>query len=455
MKKHLFLLAIFMSACTLVRAQEESEAPEKKTGWNFGGVPAISYDSDLGFQYGLLVNFFDYGDGSRHPGYDHSLYFEVSRFTKGSGIYRFSYDSEALIPGIQVTADVTYFPNKAYDFLGFNGYEAVMNTEWEDDSDPNYRTRMFYKQESNMFRAKADFQIPLGESNFKSIVGFNMLNFDVDLVDIDNLNENREETDADWLPSHDEEQGLYEFYRENNLISAEESDGGFLPLFKAGVVFDSRDNRANTMSGMWTEVVLVGTHDGIGSESSFLKLNATHRQYFTLIKRDLSFAYRLSYQTTVAGHTPFYYQNQVITSILKGANSIGLGGSASLRGVRMNRVVGDGFFYGNAELRWKAWHFNLINQKFYLGINGFLDFGRVVQYIDIEDQVNALDDSVYGAEYDKADYFNFGSEKMHMSYGLGIRLAMNENFIIALDHGRVIKTQDGSSGTYIGLNYLF
>ena len=35
-----------------------------KTGWKFGGaLPAITFDSDLGFQYGALVEFFNYGDG--------------------------------------------------------------------------------------------------------------------------------------------------------------------------------------------------------------------------------------------------------------------------------------------------------------------------------------------------------------------------------------------------------
>src|SRR5690554_7529820 len=68
-----------------------------KTGWNFGVLPAVSFDADLGFQYGGLVNLFQYGDGSRYPLYDHSLYFEISRYTKGTGLFRFYYDSDRLI----------------------------------------------------------------------------------------------------------------------------------------------------------------------------------------------------------------------------------------------------------------------------------------------------------------------------------------------------------------------
>jgi outer membrane protein assembly factor BamA len=53
------------------------------------------------------------------------------------------------------------------------------------------------------------------------------------------------------------------------------------------------------------------------------------------------------------------------------------------------------------------------------------------------------------------DYFNPGAEKMHGSYGAGLRLAMNQNFVISIDYGRVMNKQDGDSGLYIGMNYLF
>jgi hypothetical protein len=44
---------------------------------------------------------------------------------------------------------------------------------------------------------------------------------------------------------------------------------------------------------------------------------------------------------------------------------------------------------------------------------------------------------------------------MHYSCGLGLIIAMNENFVIAADYGRALKEQDGKSGFYMGLNYLF
>jgi hypothetical protein len=92
MKK--FYLSFFLLISVLtVNSQEELT----KSGWNFGALPSVAFDTDMGFQYGALVNLYHYGDGSRYPAYDHSLYFEVSRFTNGSGINRFFYVSDRLI----------------------------------------------------------------------------------------------------------------------------------------------------------------------------------------------------------------------------------------------------------------------------------------------------------------------------------------------------------------------
>ena len=44
---------------------------------------------------------------------------------------------------------------------------------------------------------------------------------------------------------------------------------------------------------------------------------------------------------------------------------------------------------------------------------------------------------------------------MHSSYGAGIRVVMNQNFIVAVDYGMALDERDGDAGLYIGLNYLF
>ena len=438
MKKTLILLTL--SAFTTVLLAQDKVV--SKSGWNFGALPTITFDTDLGFQYGALVDLYNYGDGTRFPNYNHKLYFEVSRFTKGSAINRFYYDSDQLIEGLQTSFDLSYLTDQAYDFYGFNGYDAVVNSGWFDNDSPDYISRMYYKYDRKLFRMKLDVQGKLSGDNLRWIGGFNLQNFKIGSVDIEKLNKGKD--DADKLPP---QEGLFEKYQHWGIISEEEADGGFVPTLKAGVTYDSRDNRPNPMKGVWSEAVVEGAPGFLGAESSFAKIALIHRQYFTLIPNDLSFVYRLAYQTTLAGDVPFYYQTQVMTSVLTGALSEGIGGAKTIRGIYRNRVVGDGFFYGNVEMRWKFVRFNFINNNFYLGLNAFSDFGQVTNKIDVSPRNATV--------VNRSSYFKDDAETLHISYGAGLRIAMNENFVIAVDYGRAIKEQDGKSGMYIGLNYLF
>ncbi len=440
----IFSLFLFL---ILLFHQVFSQDVVTKTGWNFGALPTVTFDSDLGFQYGALVDLVNYGDGKRYPKYDHHLYFEVSRFTKGSGINRFYYDSDKLLPGLRTFFDVSYLSDLAYDFYGFNGYDAVYNEEWTDEENSQYVSRMYYKYDRKMFRFKVDLQGNISGEKLRWAAGVNLLNFKIAPVNIDKLNKGKKGDDI--LP---DVPGLYDEYLDWRIISEEEADGGFVPTLKTGVVFDTRDNRPNPMKGVWTEVAFEGAPEFLGAESSFLKMSLTHRQYFTIIPRDLSLAYRLNYQTTVAGHTPFYYQTQVVTSELKSATSEGLGGGSTIRGMLRNRVVGDGYFLGNIEARWKFSHFQFINNNFYLGLNGFFDFGQVTKKVDTEFPVPPAFDII---DYGENLYYREGAEKMHFSYGAGFRVVMNENFIVKADYGLVTDKRDGDSGLYIGLNYLF
>jgi hypothetical protein len=464
MKRNVLVFSLLLIAIVSF-SQKTEKKKEAKTGWNFGALPAVSYNTDLGLQYGALVNLFNYGDGSLYPKYLHNFYLEASQYTKGSAILRLAYDSEYLIPGIRVTSDLAYLPDEAFDFYGFNGYQSVFNSNFQEDKMVGYKTRMFYKYQNYYFRFKTDIQFPLKDKRFKALVGINLQSYTIGKVDIDKMNKGKKEN---LLP---DTLTLYDKYINWGIITNKEANGGFIPLLKAGIVFDTRDNEPNPMKGMWTEAFLFGAPTFLGSESGFLKFNITHRQYFTLIKRDLSLAYRLCYQGTLAGHAPFYYQTQIETSLMK--DQLGLGGNKNLRGINRNRVVGDGFIYGNVELRWKVVHFRWINQNFYIGLNGFLDGGQVVQNVKVEnkdaesekDKYKSIDYYItnkvnegeinFGAE-SITDYFNFAAnEKPHLSYGAGLHIAMNENFVITFDYGRAFNKQDGTAGTYIWLNYLF
>jgi len=432
--KKTFLVFLLSMLILSVSAQEK----KIKTGWKFGGaLPAITYDSDLGLEYGALVDFYNYGDGSKYPDFIDHTYTEISRYTKGSGIYRFMFESRHIIPGVQWISDLSYLPDKAATFYGFNGYESVYNKDWMDDklSSDIYRSRMYYRFQKNQFRFKNDFQGKLSGDHFKWSAGFAFQDFTVSSVNIDKLNKGK----SDKLPSVTDEPGLFEQYLSNNIIPADEAKGGWINTVKGGLTWDSRDNRPNPMKGIWTEIGIEAAPKFLGNNWGFSKLYIIHRQYFTLIEKDLSLVYRIGYQATISGHTPFFYQSQVITSRLTGATSEGLGGAKTLRGVLRDRVVGDAFVMGNIELRWKPLYFRFLKQDCYLGLNAFYDFGRVTKDIKLPDNLeNTFTNPVHPTDT-YSQYFKPGTEKMHQSAGMSVMLAMNQVFVVAIDCGKAFN----------------
>jgi len=447
------------SAFYLMAGQDTAGKPDEgvvKTGWTFGALPAVSFNSDLGFQYGALVNLFYFGDGTTFPKYMHSLYAEVSRYTKGSGINRFFYDSEYLIPNIRVTADISYLTEKALDFYGFNGYEALYNPAWENSDNPSdiYRSRMFYRHDRSMFRTMVDFQGALSGGPFRWVAGFGILHNSVGSVDIDRLNKGKDEDDK--LPAIEQQPGLYEKYVDWGFIGEDEKDGGWTNNLKLGLVYDTRDFEAHPMKGMWSEVVLFAAPKFFGNgDFGYAKISATHRQYFTLVREKLSFAYRLNYQGTIAGTVPFYMQPYMISSFSNTSNTDGLGGSKTVRGMLRNRVVGDGFAYANAELRWKFFSTVVLNQNLYLALNPFVDAGRVVKKIELPSAQPASSSYVDAKAMIPPGYLSGEEESIHMTAGMGLKVVLNRNFIVSADYGKALDERDGNGGLYIGLNFLF
>jgi len=402
-----------------------------KTGLGFGALPAVSYDSDLGFQYGALVNFYLYGDGSRFPKYNHSLYLELSTYTKGTSIARLRYDSELLIPKVRTTVDVSYVTDQMSDFYGFNGYQSVYDPGLVTSSN-----RLFYKNEKDMFRAKADFQGYFGESKLGWVAGYTYYHFKMDTVN------------NTALKIVKTDKTLFEKYKEWGIINPTEAPGGSINYFKLGLKYDSRDQLACPMKGIFTEAVVQTAPKFLNENFPHTKLAIIHRQYFTLAN-DLSFAYRLDYQMTVGNNpVPYYAQPLLITSYLVAVTSQGLGGKSSVRGILRNRIIGDNVGFGNFEFRYKFVRFEWLKQNFYVGTNVFFDTGIILKPIEM--------DLADVSPIDKATYFNdYQAGKFHSSAGLGLKVGWNENFVISAEFGKAFDKQDGNTGFYIGLNYLF
>ncbi|MGI6717649.1 MAG: Omp85 family outer membrane protein [Bacteroidales bacterium] len=477
----LFTILLFLY-CNISFAQTNKETPENetksekiKTGWNFGVLPAIAYDTDLGFKYGVLLNTFYYGDGTRYPDYYRMFKTEISNTTKNSAIFQLFYDDKALLPNdVRLTADISYLPEQAVDFYGFNGNQSVYNVNWTDVNDSLYVSRMFYRQKRKIFRFTLDFQQFIKESNFKWLAGIGIWNFNNSTIDIDKLNKNKDEDKL--LPEVDL---LYDIYKKWNLISEREAKGGVNAYIKAGIIYDTRDLEANPSKGMFSEAVIQFSPDFSkqkGTENfSFIRLALTHRQYFTLIPNKLTAAYRIGYQGVLSGTVPYYVQPIMLNSFSPITISEGLGGAKNIRGVLRNRIIGDHIAYGNVELRWRFVDFQFINQNFYLTFAPFIDLGTVLGKMrenQIKKAVSQLElpveereeefkgyytsDSTF-VQYNKDDFFNTSSraDRLHMGYGAGLYLSMNHNFIISLNYGKALLKNDGGGSLYINLGFIF
>ena len=447
--KRFSLISILTFVLSVQAAVAQNDA---KTGWTFGLLPSIAYDADLGFQYGALTNIYYYGDGSTYPEYLHSIYFEANRTTKKSGLFRLNLDSRALVPGLQISADISYMPDEMCDFSGFNGHQAVVKSNWTDDGDSNYRSRAFYKHYRDLFRSAVDVQGNI-RGNFNWNAGAGLLIFNAGSVNLDKLN--RGQSDNKKLPDTD---ALFDKYLQWGLIDRCETRTGTFPYIHGGVSYDSRNITAAPSSGIWADAFVTYTA-AFGNLKQFnnLKLNADFRHYLALGTPVAVLAYRLSAQLTIAGETPFYMASQHNVLYLKRALYESLGGSSSLRGITRNRIISNGFALANIELRLRMVKFDIGSHHFYVATNPFVDAGMVLQPINLDESKVRLATASTGDNVD--DYFDFGSSvyRPHLSGGAGLKVAMNENFILSVDWATPFSSNDSEkkSNVYVKMGYLF
>lgn len=451
------LCFVYASYAQTDTVQSQEKQKKVKTGWTFGALPSVAYDADLGFQYGALANVFYYGDGSTYPEYLHSFYVEAAYTTKNYGLFRFFYDSKHLIPKHRLSVDISYLPDAMCDFFGYNGYQSIYNDPWRNSKkytpEEGYKTRAFYKYKRNIFRFAADIQGSIYQK-WKWNAGLGILNYNIDVVDIDMLNKGKKPENL----LSDTIQGLYEKYVDWGIIKPDEKNGGFHPYIRGGITYDSRNKESNPSKGIYADAFLTYTAAfGNQKEYNNLKLNVNFRQYVPIYKDYIALAYRVGTQLLLAGESPFYTNNYMNTLYIQRVLYEGLGGGNSLRGILRNRILANGFAFANVELRLKVWQFDIGKQHFYLGFNPFFDFGMITQAykldsIEIKGAMLASDDP--------ADYFDFDNSsiyKPHMSAGIGLKIAMNENFILSVDWAVPFDKQDGASlsNLYVKIGYLF
>ena len=374
------------------------------TGWEPAGFPALNYDADEGFGYGVLVELYHYGDGGYSP-YRFTLQPTVFLTTGGRREFSLFFDAPHLLPdGWRMDGSLRSERQVASPYYGLgntSAYEALL-----EDTEGQY----YYRFGRTQRQVAVNLQRPLGNLPIRVLAGAGATH-----------------TDIDALPKDATETFLNQVIGAGTPGSIPETiTTGWSNHVRLGVVWDTRDRETGPHRGTWSEVLVQAVPEFLGSESGYVRWTLVDRRYVPLTDR-LTFANRFIVQD-VAGEAPFYDLYIVQTSFKQRE---GLGGSRTLRGLPRNRYVGKGVFLWNAELRWRAVDFTRMGRSFHIDFSTFVDTGRVW-----------ADGLVPGELF----------SDLHTAYGAGIKGGMGENFTAALDVGH---SNQSSASIYINMGYLF
>ena len=195
-----------------------------------------------------------------------------------------------------------------------------------------------------------------------------------------------------------------------------------------------------------------------------LMFNASFRHFVPVYKDIITFAYRIGTQLTVAGNSPFYLNNYYNNLFIQRVLYEGLGGGNTVRGILRHRVTAPGYAFANVEFRFTVAQFNVKKERFAIGLNPFVDAGMILQPYHIDrrtvEQNIAANDPTFDLN-DLEHYIVFGDDaniyRPHLSGGLGLKLMMNDNFVLSVDWAVPFnkRDNDGMANIYVKMGYMF
>lgn len=427
-----------------------------KTGLNFGPLPVVAFDADRGFQYGALLNIYNFGDGSTYPNPKSWWYIEASAYTGGTWNLYLNYDNREIFKNTRLSICTNYSNESALDFYGFNGYQSIytygLDGYFENNPDEfifdteNKKGKKafdkfekkgdapkgFYRYSRESFKAKADFTGKI-VNNLYWEAGYSFY----------------------WLKHHDftpegytvKDGSLYQLYKDWGILN-DNGSNQFMSAIKAGLMYDSRNVQNNPTKGIWAEAHAIVAPKWLGSSMDSYKLSATFRQYVPLGTERLVFAYRLAYQGFLGKNTPWYllpfYSNMGYNRDFDA-----IGGYRTTRGLMLDRVQGLHTGFYNIELRWRFIDFQLFNQNISFAVSGFTDGAHVFKGYDLTNKTGKHPE-LYKKYIDTSR-----KDGLHASAGGGLRFIMNQNFIVAFEYARCFNKQDGLGAFYINTGFLF
>ncbi len=385
-----------------------------RTGWGWGGLPAVNYNSDEGVGFGVVGSLYRY-DGHANP---YKTAINLVLFATSKGIQTHSVELDALELGhqpLRFTSRFEFATTRTSNYCGFG--PAVTCSEFfaEQDADQQGLTGAAREEYLRLYY-RTRFINPNAQLNLRWAL--------------------------DPMPHRVE---LFTSYRINAMIPGDFQDAfaypgslydqdfpggerGVVSAVQLGVMVDNRDYEPAPSRGYWIEASVRGAHGVIGSSYDHVGFNTTLRGYLPLGTDDLVFADRVMFDGLVGD------DSTIDLSMVGGFQRYTFFGSFNAgRGIRLRRYVGKVKSMNQAELRWTFARPKIAGAKFDLGVLGFSDTGFVAE------------------DFQRIDTM-FSTPLP--SFGGGVRVGVDGAFVVRADVG-VSPIEDYAPSVYIDLRNTF
>ncbi|MEZ4429606.1 MAG: BamA/TamA family outer membrane protein [Nannocystaceae bacterium] len=424
------------------QGKKEAEEEKNPKRLEFGVLPALNYDSDLGFGFGLIGTLAKF-----YPGYVpyrwriELLLYATVRPAPGGGA-QFPYHEDYIdtdFPGLfnnrlRIRATLSFNRFSTASYYGV-GNASPLQEPWKaidpDEEPDQYKAARRFNQYDRIyprvrFIARVnvwDRSIPAHKRRLEVFTGtsisYNILNYYTEpgskiVEDIAQIEEGG--PDGETLEA---------------LIHGTQNHA--LLQLLGGLLLDTRDHEFTPTRGTFTELSL-RVSPGVEERLQYAGFLLWSSWYQSLYKEYLVLAVR-GLGDLLVGRPPFYELSQYGAFQTRS----GPGGSWSVRGVPRQRYHGKIKAIGNLELRSFFARFKIKKQRFAVGLIAFVDTGRV--WADYKRTV-LNGESVDGS---------FGDWKLGL--GGGLRIKWGETFVIRVDPSYSLT--DKNFGLYIDIGNVF